>query len=377
MESTTITTTTSCPPNGRSESNILVLAGFKPAGQHASSTPDREMESNTEIIVMHLLDQVPEFRRLADLRRKGWESPAGNKHFKKQRRNADKTDADTSRYHFHLMKKIANELHHATTGFAARFFPGSILDMCAAPGGFLATAIRINPDAEVVAFSLPPSDGGYNVLLPLDKMQCVDFLDVTMLAADMGVTVIPPDHPDAGKFLPRQLPEMRSFDLVLCDGQVLRTHERASYRELREPLRLKTTQLSLGLEHLRPRGTMVVLLHKIEAWDTVCILRTFSKFSSMRVHKPTAGHTARSSFYMVATGVDSQHPEAIEAVEKWKAVWRAATFGTDEEFAEALRGGEPSAEEMWDEFGHELVTNGKGVWNVQADALVNAQFTKS
>ncbi|KAK7972420.1 hypothetical protein PG988_006554 [Apiospora saccharicola] len=339
MEPTTITTTTSCPPNGRSESNILVLAGFKPAGQHASSTPDREMERNTEIIVMHLLDQVPEFRRLADLRRKGWESPAGNKHFKKQRRNADKTDADTSRYHFHLMKKIANELHHATTGFAARLFPGSILDMCAAPGGFLATAIRINPDAEVVAFSLPPSDGGYNVLLPLDKMQCVDFLDVTMLAADMGVTVIPPDHPDAGKFLPRQLPEMRSFDLVLCDGQVLRTHERASYRELREPLRLKTTQLSLGLEHLRPRGTMVVLLHKIEAWDT--------------------------------------HPEAIEAVEKWKAVWRAATFGTDEEFAEALRGGEPSAEEMWDEFGHELVTNGKGVWNVQADALMNAQFTKS
>ncbi|KAK8011771.1 hypothetical protein PG989_000031 [Apiospora arundinis] len=224
-------------------------------------------------------------------------------------------------------------------GFGARFFPGSILDMCAAPGGFLATAIRINPNAEVVAFSLPPSDGGYNVLLPPDKMQCVDFLDVTMLAADMGVTVIPPDHPDAGKFLPRQLPKLRSFDLVLCDGQVLRTHERASYRELREPLRLKTAQLSLGLEHLRPRGTMVVLLHKLEAWDTVCILRTFSKFSSMRVHKPTAGHTTRSSFYMVATSVDSQHPEAIEVVEKWKAVWRTATFGTDEEFAEALRGG--------------------------------------
>ncbi|KAK8036758.1 hypothetical protein PG994_015255 [Apiospora phragmitis] len=348
MESITVTTTTSCPPNGRSEINILVLAGFKPAGQHASSAPDREMESNTEVIVMHLLDQVPEFRRLADLRRKGWESSAGNKHFKKQRRNADKTDANTSRYHFHLIKKIANELHHATTGFAARFFPGSILDMCAAPGGFLATAIRINPDAEVVAFSLPPSDGGYNVLLPPDKMQCVDFLDVTMLAADMGVTVIPPGHPDAGKFLPRQLPEMRFFDLVLCDSQVLRTHERATYCELREPLRLKTTQLSLGLEHLRPRGTMIVLLHKIEGMG-----------------------------YGVYSSDIHQHPVAIEAVEKWKAVWRAATFGTDEEFAEALRGGEPSAEEMWDEFGHELVTNGKGVWNVQADALMNARFTRS
>lgn len=87
-----------------------------------------------------------------------------------------------------------------------------------------------------------------------------------MLAADMGVTDIPEKHPDARKFLPCQMRETQLFDLVLCDGHVLRTHAptRASYRETREPARLKTTQLALGLEHIKPGGTMIVLFHKVE-----------------------------------------------------------------------------------------------------------------
>jgi hypothetical protein len=57
-------------------------------------------------------------------------------------------------------------------------------------------------------------------------------------------------------------------------------------------------------------------------------------------------------------------------------VWRAATFGTDEDFAEALRKGEQSAEEVLEEFGLELVRHGREVWETQANALAQAPFIK-
>lgn len=274
--------------------------------------------------------------------------------------------------------RIAEELHRVTLGFATKTCPGSVLDMCAAPGGFLAAATNLNTGCEALGFSLPPSDGGYNVLLGGEYRDCVKLLDITMLAEDMGVTDIPADHPDARKFLPRQIEETRLFDLVICDGHVLRTHApiRASYRETREGDRLKTTQLALGLEHLMPGGTMIILLHKLEAWDTLCYFRTFSKFSSTILHKPISGHATRSSFYMVARDVRRKDSEAILAIEKWKAVWRAATFGTDEEYEEALRKEEQSAEELLEEFGSVLAERGKEVWKTQARALAKAPFIR-
>ena len=52
----------------------------------------------------------------------------------------------------------------------------------------------------------------------------------------------------------------QTFDLVICDGQVLRTHARAGYKEAREARKLIVTQLALGSEHVRQGETMVVLL---------------------------------------------------------------------------------------------------------------------
>jgi hypothetical protein len=145
----------------------------------------------------------------------------------------------------------------------------------------------------------------HKALLPRDPNVRLRFLDVTMLATDMGVSVIPAEHVDAGNFLPQQFDPSQVFDLVLCDGRVLRTHARASYREKREARRLTIVQLALGLEHVRPGGTMVVLLHKLEAWDTVSLLYRFAKFSSVRFFKPKTGHAKRSSFYMVASDIKS------------------------------------------------------------------------
>lgn len=316
------------------------------------------------------------------------------------------------------MRKIAGELHTNTGALrvsprAARRAavtaasevsapPARILDMCAAPGGFLEVALSKNPGAHAVAFSLPESLGGHRMLLPQNANVTLKFLDVTMLAADMGMNVtktgtrvetitttatmgIPDDHPDKDNFiLERQLQSEQLFDLVLCDGQVLRTHKdhRAPYRERREASRLTLTQLALGLEHLRPGGTLIALLHKLEAWDTLFLLRTFNRFSHVRAFKPRAGHAKRSSFYLVAKGVNSDAPEAKRAVRRWKEGWRVATFGSEEEYKDrdALvgvgddRGSAVGVEDVLEEFGERFVELGRRVWDIQARALEDAPF---
>ncbi|KAI2628638.1 hypothetical protein GGR54DRAFT_354786 [Hypoxylon sp. NC1633] len=329
------------------------------------------------IIANYLLKECAEFRKVSELREKGWNNPAGDTFFKKQRQSSDKADNRTAEFFFQMMKDIGEELHRSTNAFQIRSTRAKILDMCMAPGGFLATALCKNPLAEALAFSLPVANGGHRVLLPATSNIEEKFLDITMLAEDMGIDEIPSNHPDAGHFLPRQFKPDQLFDLVLCDGQVLRTHERASYRENREAKRLITTQLALGMEHLRPGGTMVVLLHKLERCDTASLVWKFSKFSSVRCLKPQKGHRIRSSFYMVATNIQSQHPNAVEATKTWKTTYEVATLGTDEEYEQLLRDNGEGVEEMITEFGVDLVNMGRQVWRVQADALSKASFIHS
>ncbi|KAL1889956.1 hypothetical protein Sste5346_008534 [Sporothrix stenoceras] len=243
-------------------------------------------------------------------------------------------------------------------------------------------ALEQTPEAYAVTYSLPISEGGHKVLFtPRDSLNVdQNFLDITMMAVDMGVDSkdIPKNHPDAGNFLPRQLQPNKLFDLALCDGQVLRTHQRAPYRETREAIRLTSTQLALSLEHLRPGGTMVVLLHRVEDWKNFKLLRAFYAFSSVRLFKPQAGHAKRSSFYMVATNVQSQSAGAAQAIENWKKVWKEATFGTEEEWYEACseRDRDVDVDELLEQFGPTLISLGRSVWKVQADALAKAPFIR-
>ncbi|PGG97287.1 hypothetical protein AJ79_09273 [Helicocarpus griseus UAMH5409] len=350
--------------------------------QESCSSGQRSQSENRNraIIVAYLVENVAEFRKLNGLRKKGWNSKYGDRFFERQRAIADNPDTKAVKHFYYMMGKIGNEIHLSTGAFRvsrSREDP-MILDMCMAPGGFVKKALELNPKSRALAFSLPPSKGGHEVLLPESPKVALRFLDITMLAADMGVAEIPADHPDAKNFLPQQFQSEQLFDLIFCDGQVLRTHERAAYRNclMREPCRLTVTQLALGLEHVRENGTMIVLLHKLESWESVQVLYTFSKFCSVRVFKPGRFHAKRSSFYMVATKIQNRHPEAVLAVSRWKQLYRAATFGTDEEYKEENEENGLRVETVLEEFGPELVRLGRDIWNIQAAALAKAPFMK-
>ncbi|EEA18523.1 conserved hypothetical protein [Talaromyces marneffei ATCC 18224] len=180
-----------------------------------------------------------------------------------------------------------------------------------------------------------------------------------MLAEDMGQPSIPHEHPDARNFLPSQFDPRQSFDLIICDGQVLRNHDRAGYRERTEASRLSLAQLTLPLDHLNPGGTMIVL-HKVEALATL--------------FKHTKFHAKQSSFYMLATNIRADSEDAKTAIERWKVQWKIATFGTDNDNCEAIHLDMSDIEVILQEFGPKLIKLGRKIWEIQASALEKAPF---
>lgn len=277
-----------------------------------------------------------------------------------------------------MMKGIASEMNQVTGALRVKATrPGSspqILDLCTAPGGFLESAIKMNAGAKAVGFSLPPTQGGHEVIMPLSSSVTFKYADITMFAGDLGYTDIPADNEDAASFvLARSIGPERRFHLIFCDGQVLRTHARAAYREQWEARRLTATQLAIGLEHVSPGGTMVVLLHKLEARDTVDVLYTFSQFSTVKLFKPQRAHAKRSSFYMVATDIQSDSPHVKEAIQAWRHMWRIMTFASDEERQRASEG-HLDEQVLVEQFGPDLVRLGRAIWEIQARALEKAPF---
>ena len=296
----------------------------------------------------------------------------------KKNRNADKPNEKDERYFYDMMKKIGREMHECTGAFRVKSTSQPhILDMCMAPGGFLATALNRNPGCKAVGFSLPISQGGHKLRL-VDSRVTVKILDLTMLAADMGVTdkEVPAEHTDAHNFhLTSQFENGVVFDLVLCDGNVLHLRDQPAIRA-HEARRLRLSQLVLALERVREGGTMVVLLHKVDGWDSVQMLYTFRQFSRVRVFKPRMGHAKQSSFYMVAMDIRVGCLECVRAIERWKALWKVATFGTEERYLEVESMDEPDVHTVLREFGPELARLGKEAWKIQAEALEQAPFIK-
>ncbi|KAK4171043.1 hypothetical protein QBC36DRAFT_391352 [Triangularia setosa] len=237
------------------------------------------------------------------------------------------------------MQRIATELQNATGGcFTTKTKSGAILDICTAPGGFLVAAMALNdPSLRIRACPLPFSQGSYKIILPHENNHAIQisYLDITMFAEDMGMGLneISASHPDHRQFMHAPI-----------------------YHE-GESIRLQTSSFVLALEHLRPGGTLITLLHKIEVWGMACLLQTMSMFSEVRVHKPKSGRANRSFFYVVAKNVQSASREA--------------------EVYQAARESGPQSEELVAEFGPRLVKLGRSVCFTQANALAKAPFLRN
>ena len=178
------------------------------------------------------------------LQLQGWDAPAGDTWFQNQRSRADNADHKLKAGFFKLMRGIGLELDLATSGLTipspmdcrqSRSRRPAILDLCMAPGGFTLAALTRNPDALVRGISLPPDQGGHEMLLNKQWSSTnpkahiyVSFLDITLLADEMGVptSAVPSSHPDAASFSSNRPFLGQEFDIVFCDGQVLRTQER-------------------------------------------------------------------------------------------------------------------------------------------------------
>ncbi|PQE14553.1 hypothetical protein CJF32_00009791 [Rutstroemia sp. NJR-2017a WRK4] len=356
----------------RSDRSLLLRS----SGKH----DDRdEIFSREQVMIKkYLLDNVPQFRTLLELRSKGWSNSEGDDYYKKQRYIADNANKRTTEVFMSMMRNVARKMHEVTNVFSFEATRPSILGLGFAPGGKIETALKVHSGVQVHGITLPSADGGIDVLIRPDLRDRLklDFADVTMMATDLGFSLsdIPADHPDAGKFCKRLIRPRQVFDLVTCEGGVLRTHRRALYRERREAHRLRTAQLALALERVKVNGRMIVLMQHAEDFNSVSLFYSFRKFAKVSLFKHHVEHQHRSSFYMIVSGIQSQSDEALRLVKQWKREWYISTFGSDEEYIDLLQSTNLDIEVILAEFGHEFAELATPIWEIQSLGLERKSF---
>ena len=120
-----------------------------------------------------------------------------------------------------------------------------------------------------------------------------------------------------------------------------------------------------------------MLLHKIEAWDTMELLYLFSLFADIEVFKPVKKHAIRSTFYLVAKNVRPDEEAASVAVGAWRRAWWNATFGGEEGTGAGRIGVDDEyMRSVIDEFGERFAMLAKPVWKIQMDALERSDFVR-
>lgn len=311
----------------------------------------------------------------------GWQNPAGDTYFEQRRQRSINADERSQKILFDMMGGIAEEMNASTGAFDLPNATPTVLDLCAAPGGFAKYVLRINPSAKMDAFSLLERQGGHKMRIPFgrsDQRVSVIFVDITMFGDEFGQPDIFKD-PKHNLNLAHPWPyTINRYDMVICDGHVPRQNQVQD--DYFEPLRLTYSQLYLGLKRVASGGTMIVLLHRSGRVRIFRLLRMFSQFSQVRIFKPAKAHAIKSSFYLVAKNIQSESPACIEAMDIFKLTWERATL-KDESASSALLYKdlglvEQSLQPELENFGSTFVELVRHTWKIQADALEKAPFTK-
>lgn len=257
-----------------------------------------------------------------------------------------------------------------------------VLDICMAPGGYSAAVLKHNSLATICGLSLPINEGGHDVLLPnwqRDKKVKIEFMDITMLAAEMGFPdLVTQGSPDASQFTNYIPYKSRVFDVVFCDGQVLHTHTRVGLpiqvgRTKHEPPRLTAAQLTIALHRIKRYGTLVMLLHQAYSPHIIRLLESFNQFSNISLFKPKTSHHDRSSFYLVAKNVDPKHETVSDLLHQLQISWTASTI---QNFDVQLPVDSPGVndtsktmETIMQIFGEKLIALAEPMWDIQKKAL--------
>ncbi|RKF77597.1 putative s-adenosyl-l-methionine-dependent methyltransferase [Golovinomyces cichoracearum] len=326
------------------------------------------------VLKKYLLQRDAEFRRLSEFRHRGWEinKEEGDAFFKIQRYIADNANQESRKFFFGMMIKIAKDMHQAAGIFdfkANLNRSPRILDICMAPGGFTAAALNICRNARCYGLTLPKKLGGHELILEKSKLCGLHQLDITMMIKEYSDSPIPHNHPQIREFTTIRLFNSYKFDLIFCDGKVLRTHQRPTWRENNEGTRLMLSQLILSMQRIRNGGTIVVLLHKIDCWDSILTIRDFSDFSDIQLYKPPKAHKTRSSFYLIARNIDIEHEKAKRTLRFWRDQWWEATFGGEDGLGKKLHPSVGVVEELLDDFGEQFIRIARPIWRIQADGL--------
>jgi len=272
--------------------------------------------------------------------------------------------------------------------------PIRCLDTAMAAGAFAHYFLSQNPRAAVDGLSLPVESGGHPMLIQ-DADQILGVKPGLQGKGTANITwtdvTLHPFFLPQGKKYPEEFPDKLAFDnnqplpphlqsppskpsdrvynIVFCDGAYLRTHQHAQLRRW-EAARLLVSQLILGLSFIKSGGSMLVLLHQFETWNTAATVYNFSRFANIRLYKPEFAHAIRSSFYLIATKVQPELDVCQAWVEELKRAWYTMTFGGEEGLGRMVEAGEGiDVDKMLDEWGGEFIMLGEEVWKRQRDAL--------
>ena len=280
---------------------------------------------------------------------------------------------------FHSMRKIGAEIDaFSGGGLSLQNSHAQVLDLCMAPGGFSSSVLKINQVAYVCAITLDPKFGGNIIIQKEDPQINRMYGDITMLHQELRITDIPKEHPEFSKLDDRLLWTGKTFDLVFCDGQTLRTHEPhiAEHRRQVEAVRLTVSQLILAMQRIKIGGTLIMALHNLGAYDTIKIVSIFDRAAKIKIFKPVSGHKKYGSFYLIAKEMQPGHPEIVAALKEWKRIWKALTFPiidedenkdtqevfNEPELAEELHG-------LLDRYAARVIELGEPIWQIQKEAL--------